>query len=197
MGKWDQVIRRDDVPGISLEAKDPSQLNVDDVKQLSGYYEVEQGNNLFYWFFESRNDPNHDPIILWLNGGPGCSSLQGLFFELGPSKVDENLVLHHNPYSWNNNASVIFLDQPVNVGYSFSQNTVATTIAAARDVYNFLNLFFTGHPQYKNLDFHVASESYGGHFGSQIGKEIIFHGDRPFNFKSVMIGNGMIDPLTQ
>src|SRR4030088_2786711 len=81
-------------------------------------------------FFESRNDPKNDPVVLWLNGGPGCSSPTGFFLELGPSSIDENLKLHNNPYSWNSNASVIFLDQPVNVGYSYSGSSVSNTVAA-------------------------------------------------------------------
>ena len=88
--------------------------------------------------FESRNDPKNDPIILWLNGGPGCSSSTGLFFELGPSSINKTLHPVYNPYSWNSNASVIFLDQPVGVGYSYTGgDEVKNTLTAAKDVYVF------------------------------------------------------------
>jgi len=184
----------------NLRAKnvDPSKLGVDTVKQYSGYLDDEENDkHLFYWFFESRNDPKNDPVILWLNGGPGCSSLTGLFLELGPSSVDKNLKLHSNPYSWNANASVIFLDQPVNVGYSYSGSTVSNTVAAGKDVYALLTLFFKQFPEYAKQDFHIAGESYAGHYIPVFTAEILSHKNRNINLKSVLIGNGLTDPLTQ
>lgn len=115
--------------------------------------------NCFLGFFESRNDPANDPVILWLNGGPGCSSLLGLFMELGPSWINKDLKPDYNKYSWNANASTIFLDQPVNVGYSYSSESVSSTEAAGEDVYAFLTLFFAKFPQYAKQDFHIAGES--------------------------------------
>lgn len=110
-------------------------------------------------FFESRSDPANDPVILWLNGGPGCSSLTGLFLELGPAKIDKNLQVVQNPFSWNSNASVIFLDQPVNVGFSYSYQQVDTTVAASKDIYALLTLFFHQFPEYAKQPFHLAGES--------------------------------------
>ncbi|TVY92436.1 Carboxypeptidase Y-like protein A [Lachnellula willkommii] len=184
----------------NLRAKkvDPSKLGVDTVKQYSGYLDDEENDkHLFYWFFESRNDPKNDPVILWLNGGPGCSSLTGLFLELGPSSIDKNLKLHINPYSWNANASVIFLDQPVNVGYSYSGSAVSNTIAAGKDVYALLTLFFKQFPEYAKQDFHIAGESYAGHYIPVFTSEILSHKKRNINLKSVLIGNGLTDGLTQ
>jgi cathepsin A (carboxypeptidase C) len=148
-------------------------------------------------FFESRNDPENDPVVLWLNGGPGCSSLTGLFMELGPSRVDEKLNLVYNPYSWNANASVIFLDQPVNVGFSYSGNQVSNTLAAGKDVYALLTLFFKEFPQYAHQDFHIAGESYAGHYIPVFTNEILSHKKRNINLKSVLIGNGLTDGYTQ
>jgi len=85
--------------------------------------------------------------------------------ELGPSTVDKaGTKPVHNPYSWNNNASVIFLDQPINVGYSYGDDSVSDTVAASQDVYALLVLFFKQFPEYKHLDFHIAGESYAGHY---------------------------------
>lgn len=148
-------------------------------------------------FFESRNDPENDPVVLWLNGGPGCSSLTGLFLELGPSSIDDKLQLVYNPHSWNANASVIFLDQPVNVGYSYSGGSVSDTVAAGKDIYALLTLFFKQFPEYAKQDFHIAGESYAGHYIPVFASEILSHENRNINLKSLLIGNGLTDPLTQ
>ena len=153
--------------------------------------------NLYIGFFESRNDPKNDPVVLWLNGGPGCSSLTGLFLELGPSSVNKKIELVYNPYSWNSNASVIFLDQPVNVGYSYSGSTVSNTVAAGKDVYALLTLFFKQFPEYATQDFHIAGESYAGHYIPVFASEILSHKKSNINLKSVLIGNGLTDGLTQ
>ncbi|KJZ80255.1 Carboxypeptidase Y-like A [Hirsutella minnesotensis 3608] len=184
---------------LRAKAADPASLGVDTVKQYSGYLDdKEQDKHLFYWFFESRNDPAKDPVVLWLNGGPGCSSMVGLFTELGPASIPNNdLKPVRNPNSWNNNASVIFLDQPVNTGYSYSSRSVDTTAAASKDVYALLTLFFHQFPQYAKQDFHIAGESYAGHYIPIFSQDILSHQDRSINLKSILIGNGLTDPLTQ
>ncbi|SPQ22939.1 3936653f-a44f-42a6-982c-4fbd3e4bf3b8 [Thermothielavioides terrestris] len=183
---------------LRIKAVDPSKLGVDSVKQYSGYLDDNANDkHLFYWFFESRNDPKNDPVVLWLNGGPGCSSLTGLFLELGPSSIDKKLRVVNNEFSWNSNASVIFLDQPVNVGYSYSGSSVSNTVAAGKDVYALLTLFFHQFPEYATQDFHIAGESYAGHYIPVFASEILSHKDRNINLKSILIGNGLTDGLTQ
>ena len=148
-------------------------------------------------FFESRNDPENDPVVLWLNGGPGCSSLTGLFMELGPSFINKSRQAVYNPSSWNANASVIFLDQPVNVGFSYSSGSVSNTVAAGKDVYALMTLFFKQFPEYAQQSFHIAGESYGGHYIPVFADEILSHPKRNINLQSVLIGNGLTDGLTQ
>ncbi|KAL2213591.1 hypothetical protein CC79DRAFT_1316379 [Sarocladium strictum] len=218
--KWDHVVKGADVQNIWIEGEDgesrrkvggkledydlrvkkvdPSKLGVDDVKQYSGYLDDnENDKHLFYWFFESRNDPENDPVVLWLNGGPGCSSLTGLFFELGPATINKKGEVVQNPWSWNRNASVIFLDQPVNVGYSYSSQSVSDTWSAGKDVYALLTLFFEEFPEYAKQDFHIAGESYGGHYVPIFSEEILKHKDRNINLKSALVGNGLTDTKTQ
>uniref|UniRef100_A0A060T003 Carboxypeptidase n=1 Tax=Blastobotrys adeninivorans TaxID=409370 RepID=A0A060T003_BLAAD len=199
--EWQFHVSSDSVPGHSLRIKDPSALGLDSVVQYSGYLDdIEDDKHFFFWFFESRNDPQTDPLILWLNGGPGCSSMTGLLFELGPASIakDEGGVkVVHNPYSWNSNASVLFLDQPVNVGNSYSSNEVWTTRSAGKDVFALLTLFFEQFPEYKHLDFHIAGESYGGHYVPAFAREILDHPERKFNLTSILVGNGITDSLIQ
>ncbi|KAJ7807396.1 serine carboxypeptidase [Mycena olivaceomarginata] len=177
----------------SLRLKTPT-LCDDSVKQYSGYLDIAEDKHLFFWFFESRSSPASDPLVLWLNGGAGCSSMTGLLFELGPCNINKTeggtVFTSHNPHAWNNNANVIFLDQPVMTGYSFSSNKtthVKTTPEAARD-------------EYAMQPFHIAAESYGGHFAPHIAS-ILVHapsaGLRKINLASIMLGNALTDPLIQ
>lgn len=161
-------------------------------------------------FFESRNDPENAPLILWLNGGPGCSSSTGLLFELGPCSVaGEGRNVTRNPHSWTNNANVIFLDQPVNVGYSYADDgtTVSSSPAAGVDVYVFLELFLNRFPQYSKVPFHIAAESYGGTYAPNFAS-IIFKANndlkaapnpklKHINLSSVVLANGLTDPYIQ
>ncbi|RYO81341.1 hypothetical protein DL766_004492 [Monosporascus sp. MC13-8B] len=218
-GEWDRVIKGADVQSIWVETDgvkhrkvdgrledynmrvkkvDPSVLGVDKVKQYSGYLDDEANDkHLFYWFFESRNDPKNDPVVLWLNGGPGCSSMMGLFMELGPSSIKKGGKLEFNENSWNSNASVIFIDQPVNTGYSYSSQPVYNTVAASKDIYALLTLFFHDFPEYSEQPFHIAGESYAGHYIPVFAHEILSHKNRNINLQSIAIGNGLTDPYTQ
>lgn len=87
-----------------------------DVKSLSGYADVGNNHHLFFWFFEARNgDPSTAPLTVWINGGPGSSSMIGLFQENGPCRIDKNLKVHDNPYSWSEASNMLFVDEPVTV----------------------------------------------------------------------------------
>lgn len=122
--------------------------------------------------------------------------MSGLFFENGPAKISENLTVVRNPDSWNNKANVLYIDQPVNTGFSYG-DAVNTTLAASKDVYALLSLFFQQFPQDAKLDFHIAGESYAGHYIPTDAAEILSHADSGINLKSIMIGNGYVDPYHQ
>jgi cathepsin A (carboxypeptidase C) len=71
-------------------------------KHFSGFLEASATHRLHYWFVESQGNPEKDPLIFWFNGGPGCSSLDGLLNEMGPYEAHENGAdLRENPYAWN------------------------------------------------------------------------------------------------
>uniref|UniRef100_A0A453ECB9 Carboxypeptidase n=1 Tax=Aegilops tauschii subsp. strangulata TaxID=200361 RepID=A0A453ECB9_AEGTS len=99
----------------------------------SGYVTVDAaaGRALFYWLVESAAaKPESAPLVLWLNGGPGCSSVgYGASEELGAFRINaDGRTLSVNPYSWNKMANVLFLDAPAGVGYSYS-NTSSDLLA--------------------------------------------------------------------
>ena len=96
-----------------------------DKEIYSGYLKTDvEGNELFYVFIPSQRSPKDDPLLLWLNGGPGCSSLKGMLSENGPVLYDkESQQFKLNDYSWNKNASILYIDSPAGVGFSKINNS--------------------------------------------------------------------------
>ncbi|KAK7042325.1 carboxypeptidase [Favolaschia claudopus] len=163
------------------------------------YLDVDKGaKHLFFYFFESRKDPAKDDVIIWINGGPGCSSAMGLLMELGPCSIDMKNASSNgtiwNPYGWNQEANIFFLDQP---------QTIDTTEGAAKNVYTFISLFFESFPQFAGRALHLSGESYGGRYLPVFASEIYdqkqlakAQGRQILNLQSVIIGNGITDIST-
>lgn len=119
-------------------------------RSYSGYLDVGYGKELYFAYFESRRDPSTDPVMMWINGGPGGSSAMGLYGELGPCTVNPGAKSANdttpNPHSWNNEANIFFLDQPISVGFSHAHNgqQVSNTHEAAKDVVAFIQIVGSG-----------------------------------------------------
>lgn len=136
--------------------------------QFSGFFQVAPTRSIHYLYIESMNDPSNDPVIFWTNGGPGCSGLLAFGTEFGPYIFNAGGILTLNPYSWNNIANIIYVEQPAGVGFSsFTAKEDAVNITdsrAAADSYELIKQFFERFPERKSNDFYVASESFGGHY---------------------------------
>ncbi|KAL2460222.1 Serine carboxypeptidase 24 [Abeliophyllum distichum] len=171
--------------------------------QYSGYVTVDPtaGRALFYYFTESE-DPSSKPLVLWLNGGPGCSSIgSGAMTELGPFRVNpDGKTLLYNQYAWNNVANVLFLESPAGVGFSYSNTSsdyVTGDIKTAADSYTFLVNWLERFPEYKTRDFYITGESYAGHYVPQLADLILENNkitnQTVINLKGIAIGNAYID----
>ncbi|XP_027932721.1 serine carboxypeptidase II-3-like [Vigna unguiculata] len=175
--------------------------------QYSGYVTVdpEAGRALFYYFVESPYNPSTKPLVLWLNGGPGCSSLgYGAFEELGPFRINsDGKTLYRNKYAWNEVANVLFLESPAGVGFSYSNTTSdyddAGDKSTAKDAYVFLINWLERFPQYKTHDLYITGESYAGHYVPQLAYTILLNNKfapQTINLKAIAVGNAWIDDVT-
>jgi cathepsin A (carboxypeptidase C) len=174
----------------------PGLKNNINFKHYSGYLQVSRTHFLHYWFVESQNDPANDPLIFWYNGGPGCSSLLGLLTEMGPYEINSNgKTLHENPNAWNKFASVVYIEAPAGVGFSFSTdgNTTTNDDQTAIENYEGIKQFFMRHPSFQNHSTFITGESYGGIYLPMLASQIINgQNDYPINFDGMAIGNGLL-----
>ncbi|CAE6417196.1 unnamed protein product [Rhizoctonia solani] len=179
------------------------------VYQASGYADLTARQSMWFWFFAARKNPDTAPLALWLNGGPGSSSMIGLFQENGPCRMNEDeLTVSHNPYSWNEHANMLYIDQPIGAGYSYGQEIVESSKEAAVALWNMLQIFFSDpkFSRYASRDFAIWTESYGGHYGPAVSAYFLSQNDAidvgtvtgiKINLKVLSIGNGMTDPYAQ
>lgn len=156
---------------------------------------------MFFWFFPSEKSYDTAPVLLWLQGGPGATSLFGLFAENGPFQVDDNLNVALRDLSWHKDHNVIYIDQPVGTGFSYTDGDfLVNQDQVADNVYNALIQFFTLFPELQNNDFFISGESYAGKYIPSTGYAI--HQNNPtatvkINLQGLLIGNGLSDPVNQ
>ncbi|KAF4724344.1 hypothetical protein FOZ63_007294 [Perkinsus olseni] len=134
------------------------------VRQISGYITLrEHTTRYFFMFFESRRSPETDPMIVWINGGPGFSSMAGMVLENGPCRVaNGGKETEINSHSWTSKANGIWIDQPAGTGFSTGP-LISSTKRAGELLSQFLHAFFGKYPQYNRRVF-LAGESYAGQF---------------------------------
>ncbi|XP_021902172.1 serine carboxypeptidase-like 31 [Carica papaya] len=177
----------------------PGQPHVE-FKHYAGYVTVNEKNGraLFYWFYEATTLPDDKPLVLWLNGGPGCSSVgYGATQEIGPFLVDtDGQGIKINPYSWSTEANMLFLESPVGVGFSYSNTTSDYKNLGddftANDSYTFLHKWFLKFPSYRKRTFYIAGESYAGKYVPELAELIYDKNNDPslyIDLKGILLGN--------
>ncbi|CAL1412332.1 unnamed protein product [Linum trigynum] len=175
-------------------------------KHYSGYVTIneETGKKLFYYLVEPEGNPSKDPLVLWLNGGPGCSSFDGFVYEHGPfnfEKTKQGLPkLHLNPYIWSKVSSVLYVDSPAGVGLSYADDIseyVTGDLKPATDSHDFVLKWFELYTEFLSNPFFIAGESYAGVYVPTLANEVakgIDAGVKPvINLKGYMVGNGVTD----
>ena len=156
-----------------------------------------------YWFVTSEGAPKTDPVGLWLNGGPGSSSLIGFLTENGPFELNDASLpknapagaipkLFHRETGWQKAASYIFLESPAGVGFSYCNydNCTNSDTSTAVDNHNVLKAFYKGFPEFAQNDFYITGESYAGVYCPTLAEQIMNDASNKINLKGLAVGNG-------
>ena len=173
------------LPG--LEGGLPSRMH-------SGYVDVtdalDGSRQLFFWFVEAEFTPGTAPVVLWTNGGPGCSGLGGFMSEMGPFEAAADGTLSRREHAWTKLANMLFIEQPAGVGFSSGTLDYYDDALVARDNANFLARWRQKFPDFASRATFLTSESYGGHYLPTLALELVRRGTP--NFGGFAVGN----PLT-
>ncbi|XP_010496048.2 PREDICTED: serine carboxypeptidase-like 43 [Camelina sativa] len=172
-------------------------------RPFAGYINVdsENGRSLFYYYVEAVKEPDTKPLTLWLNGGPGCSSVGGgAFTELGPFyPTGDGRGLRINSMSWNKASNLLFVESPAGVGWSYSNRSSDYNTgdkSTADDMLVFLLRWFKRFPELKSRNLFLTGESYAGHYIPQLADVILTYNSRSsgfkFNIKGIAIGNPLL-----
>jgi len=178
----------------------------EDVESYSGFLTVDAPNNgnMFFWFFPAEENPETAPVVIWLQGGPGGSSMFGALKLHGPviTTVDESNQLsgvEKNPYSWGRKHNMVYIDNPVGAGFSFSDKMPETQMEVTNNLYEFLQQWYTLFPMYQSNPFYPFGESYAGKFVPSLTRHIHERNQEDndkiqINLAGMGIGDGWMSP---
>ena len=171
---------------------------------FSGFLDASDGCNvvingpvcqLHYWLALAEKDPANAPVVLWLNGGPGSSSILGFLQEEGPLLINATGGLMDNPWGWTKYVNLMALEAPIGVGYSYCSrqkesgkpcvNTDRYTASASRAA--LVDFFTRKFPELAKNPFYITGESYAGVYIPTLSKEILDH--TKLNLKGIAVGD--------
>ena len=204
-GRLEEAKARSEVKGLEI-----------DTVSYSGFLTIKNKweSNMFFWFFPSQVNPGSAPLIVWLQGGPGSTSLFGLLKENGPFLVkvkklpDKDPYIKPNKYSWNKFANMLYIDSPAGTGFTYAsndQNYHTNDSLVSIDLMSFLFQFMRMYPLYVSADpsfkpnVYLFGESYGGTVVTNLAHLLMQMPNfkSKINLKGIGIGNGFISPINQ
>jgi len=188
-----------------VQASGPTEELVDHLPEMSdigsaiysGYIPIEgTTKRLHFLLAESQNDWSTDPLIIWFNGGPGCSSLLAFATENGPYQMSAGeSTFHVNPQSWNLKANVLYIEQPAGVGFSYCNYTANPKdcefddMTQSEDTLTFVTAWLERYPNYKGKDLYISGESYGGIYIPYLAWQLAHNST--VKVTGFMVGNGV------
>ncbi|XP_068619117.1 vitellogenic carboxypeptidase-like isoform X2 [Battus philenor] len=181
----------------ALSRNDPMVLK--NIKSYSGFINVNETEswNLFFWYFPNKKkSADQTPWIIWLQGGPGMSSLYGLFKEIGPLQIINGKV-EKMSITWATDYSLLFIDNPAGSGFSFSERKryPTTEDEIGESLLNFIKQFIEVFPEVKEAPLFIAGEEYGAKFATGLAYYIHHYNiSNQLKLKGLIIGDGWIDP---
>lgn len=193
-----KYLEKGDIEGGRKASKVPP--IIEGIESYAGYITVDPkyDSNMFFWYFPG---PNRDaPVVVWLQGGPGSSSMYGLFYENGPLMLSGKKV-KARVESWSRVSNIIFIDNPVGTGFSFTNSWtgyMTDEVGVGKNLYSTLIQFFQLFTELQNNDLFITGESYGGKYVPALAYTI--HTNNPkahlkLKLKGIAMGNGLCDPV--
>lgn len=173
-----------------------------DTPTYSGYVDAAETRHLHYVFVESYDAPTTDPLVVWFNGGPGCSSMLGFMQEHGPRVIDDGeMYIKNNLYPWAARANVLYIESPAGVGFSVAdteQDLKTNDKITAEDSLQALKNWFVKFPEFKTNQLFISGESYGGIYVPWLAWEIYQNNQEAefnpsidvMNIEGFIVGNG-------
>ncbi|KAJ7129157.1 Alpha/Beta hydrolase protein [Mycena epipterygia] len=154
--------------------------------------------HLYFVMIKNRRVADKKRIMFWFNGGPGCSSFDGLMMEVGPWRMDGKGGFQTKEGGWEEYMTMVYVDQPAGTGFSYTSTDryVHTLDEASAQFMQFMRNFYQVFPEYQHMDTYLGGESYAGQWIPYFANSIL-NSDIGVPLRGIAIGNGWIDARRQ